>query len=94
MFPTPTANGICGGSGGFQKLKELMDKGLITPKERRGMAAGNGGKLNPEFCEWLMGFPIGFTALEDSATPKSHSAPQPLGEFCSSESIKNKEATL
>lgn len=27
------------------------------------------GPLNPEWCEWYMGFPIGWTALEPSATP-------------------------
>jgi hypothetical protein len=89
MFPTPTANGICGGEGGFRKLKELMGKGVITPKERRGMAAGNGGKLNPEWTEWLMGFPIGWSGLEDLAMPKSRSVPQPHGEFCTNESMEN-----
>ena len=89
MFPTPRAGGMCGGSGSYQKLKELMGKGLITPKERRGMAAGNGGKLNPEWTEWLMGFPIGWSGLEGLAMPKSRSVPQPHGEFCTSESIEN-----
>lgn len=28
-----------------------------------------GGQLNPTFVEWLMGFPIGWTDLEDSETP-------------------------
>ena len=27
------------------------------------------GQLNPGFVEWLMGFPIGYTDLEDSETP-------------------------
>jgi len=27
------------------------------------------GSLNPEFVEWLMGFPIGWTELEPSETP-------------------------
>lgn len=26
------------------------------------MRAGNGGQLNPEWVEWLMGWPIGWTA--------------------------------
>jgi hypothetical protein len=71
MFPTPTANGICGGTGGFQRLKELMGKGLITPAERRGMAAGNGGKLNPLWTEWLMGFPLFWTELTKVAEVKN-----------------------
>jgi hypothetical protein len=28
-----------------------------------------GGKLNPTWVEWLMGFPIGWTDLKDSETP-------------------------
>ena len=30
-----------------------------------------GGKLNPTWVEWLMGFPLGWTDLEDSETPSS-----------------------
>jgi hypothetical protein len=28
-----------------------------------------GGRLNPTWVEWLMGFPLGWTDLEDSETP-------------------------
>ena len=28
-----------------------------------------GGALNPMWIEWMMGFPLGWTDLEDSATP-------------------------
>jgi hypothetical protein len=41
----------------------------------------NGGKLNPLWTEWLMGWPIGWTDLKPLATDKSLSAPQQLGEF-------------
>jgi hypothetical protein len=45
----------------------------FTPKSRKnptlGDAArkseGNSGKLNPMWVEWLMGFPVGWTDLED-----------------------------
>jgi hypothetical protein len=33
------------------------------------------GKLNPTWVEWLMGFPLGWTDLEDSETPSSHKSP-------------------
>ena len=89
MFPTPRTGGMCGGSGNYQKLKELMGKGLITPKERRGMAAGNGGKLNPRWTEWLMGFPIGWSRLKPLEMPKSRSVPQPHGTFCTNEFMEN-----
>ena len=67
MYPTATASGLCGGTGSFQKLKELMGKGVITPRERRGMAQGNGGKLNPEWVELLMNFPVGWTEIKRPA---------------------------
>jgi hypothetical protein len=53
-----------GGTRDFQRLQELADAGQISEDERRSMAAGNGGELNPDWVEWLMGFPQGWTALE------------------------------
>lgn len=35
-----------------------------------------GGRLNPTWVEWLMGFPIGWSALEDSETPSSPKSPK------------------
>jgi hypothetical protein len=49
-----------------------------------------GGKLNPDWTEWLMGFPIEFTALKVLVTPKCHSAQPPLGKFCMNESTNDK----
>ena len=60
---------MCGGSGHYQQLKALAEAGQITEEERRSMAAGNGGQLNPTWVEWLMGFPTGWTDLEASETP-------------------------
>ena len=40
-----------------------------------------GGQLNPTFCEWLMGWPLGWTDLKPLETDKSHCAPQQHGEF-------------
>jgi len=36
---------------------------------------GDTGKLNPEFVEWMMGYPIGFTDCEDSGTQSSRKLP-------------------
>ena len=36
------------------------------------MALALGGKLNPEWVEWLMGFPIGHTDCEDLETQSCH----------------------
>src|SRR5574337_42411 len=59
MYPTPVASGkLNGGTRDFQKLQSLANAGEITEAERRSMSAGNGGQLNPQWVEWLMGFPI------------------------------------
>ena len=62
LYPTPTTGaGLCDGTGNYQQLKALEADGTISAEERRSMAAGNGGQLNPEWVEAMMGFPIGWT---------------------------------
>ena len=63
-WPTPTTGaGLCGGTGGFSQLMALKSEGKISEKERRNMSQGNGGLLNPDWVELLMGFPAGWTRL-------------------------------
>ena len=62
---TPRTKGMCGGTGSFQTMCELQEKGVISEQERKQMTAGNAGQLNPTWVEWLMGFPIGWTELKD-----------------------------
>ena len=69
MYPTPTHGKMAGGTGAFNKVQALYSDGKISDEERKSMQAGNGGKLNPMWVEWLMGFPLGWTDLEDSETP-------------------------
>lgn len=70
MFPSPTTGaGMCGGTGNYNQLKALEAAGEITEEERRSMASGSGGQLNPEWVEWLMGFPPGWTDLNASEMP-------------------------
>ncbi len=64
QWPTPTASSW-GSTGHRQILERREREGTITEEERRGMTSGNGGKLNPTWVEWLMGFPLGWTDLED-----------------------------
>ena len=60
LVPTPTARDWKSGKGKTQS--------------ERGRTAGpslpevSGGQLNPMWVEWLMGFPLGWTDLEDSET--------------------------
>ena len=68
-WPTPTAH---------------MAKETNAPSEANrnepSMASRVGGKLNPMWVEWLMGWPLGWTDLKPLATDKCHSVPQQLGE--------------
>jgi hypothetical protein len=64
-WPTPTYGKLAGGSGGMAQIEAQYSAGNINAEERKAMRAGNGGKLNPEWVEWLMGFPTGWTDLED-----------------------------
>lgn len=65
MYPTPTVGApLCGGSGNYEQLKRLVDNGTITEYEKRQMAQQGGGQLNPDWVEWLMGVPQGWTDIE------------------------------
>jgi hypothetical protein len=53
-WPTPQNRDLKGESGGHQKGHDLPSKA--------------GGSLNPNWVEWLMGFPTGWTELSPSET--------------------------
>jgi hypothetical protein len=74
-WPTPRTKGMCGGSGSWDLLKKNT-----TIEEARLMGAGNGGRLNPTWVEWIMGWPLGWTDLKPLVTDKSHCAPQQHGD--------------
>ena len=75
LFPTPTNTNLNGGSKARLKLERMKDDGQISDDEFRQMKARNGGRLSPQWVEWLMGFPQGWTDLEDLETPLSHKSP-------------------
>ena len=60
-FPTPSATDHKGSSKPGQRRGQLTDPAMG--------AIPAGGQLNPTWVEWLMGFPLGWTDLEDSETP-------------------------
>ena len=74
-WPTPRTKGMCGGSGAWAQLKANT-----TIEEARAMGAGNGGKLNPTWVEWLMGWPLEWTDLKPLETDKSPCVQQQHGE--------------
>lgn len=74
IYPTVGTKTMGGCSGSFAKLKELEEAGRLTPEERRAMSSHiTGGKdmdtancrlLNPDWVEWLMGWPIRWTDVD------------------------------
>lgn len=67
-FPTPTARDYRSGKG-----KTQADRGRTAGPS---LAEVSGGLLNPQWVEWLMGFPIGWTdceGLETQSCRKSQS---------------------
>jgi DNA (cytosine-5)-methyltransferase 1 len=57
-WTTPRTKDMFGGSGAWAQLKAKT-----TIEEARSMGAGNGGKLNPNWVEWLMNWPIKWSDL-------------------------------
>ena len=69
LWPTPTAHNS-------KETNAPSESTRNTPS----LAAQVGGKLNPIFCEWLMGWPLGWTDLKQLEMDKFHCAPQQHGE--------------
>lgn len=73
LYPTVGTQTMGGCSGSFAKLKKLEEAGHLTPQERRAMSShirggkdpdnANCGLLNPDWVEWLMGWPLGWTDI-------------------------------
>jgi hypothetical protein len=55
-------------SGMIPRSQESMIR-LIVESYQSGRSWPPHGGLNPEWIEWLMGFPLGWTALAPSETP-------------------------
>lgn len=77
-FPTPCRTDYkgAGKTGTFRdRLDYAAERGRtksnVYPTPQIG--AGNGGKLNPDWVEWLMGWPIGWTASKPLEMDRSQS---------------------
>ena len=62
LYPTPTANDAKNNASPSQQRRRV--KGFS-----QSLNVEVNGKLNPRWVEWLMGFPDGWTDLEDLETP-------------------------
>jgi len=66
MWPTPTTRDHKGGyiGGRIRNGKVSMDT-LDVAVQYTDNQSKDGGTLNPNWVEWLMGYPIGHTVLKD-----------------------------
>lgn len=91
LLPTPVAQPANGTPEMFLQRKRnavakgsamgvcLSDLQLVMVAKERGMDGR--GKLNPEFAEWMMGWPRNWTALEPLATGKCRNVRRLHGGF-------------
>ncbi len=77
MWPTPCSSASKGSSPAA--LTRKNGRSRENDRLDHAVMASDGGQLNPEFVEWLMGFPTGHTASKPSAMPKSRSKPRSRG---------------
>ena len=66
IFPTPKSRDWKG-----QSQRGIHRQGDALPNLDRGDGTVIGGQLNPTWVEWLMGFPLEWTALKRSVTRSS-----------------------
>ena len=62
LWPTPCASASKGSSPAALTRKDGRDRS--NDRIDHAVMASDGGQLNPEWVEWLMGWPIGHTALK------------------------------
>jgi hypothetical protein len=67
LWPTPTARDWKGAAGFKKEARNMADLTYLAQVRSgtRNGRDGHGGSLNPTWVEWLMGFPTGWTDLED-----------------------------
>lgn len=88
FWPTPTASDYRGSGptvirkDGKNRLNDRLD---YATEQREP----SGGKLNPKWVEWLMGFPEGWTDLKPSEMPSSRKSSRKSGGRSSQRSAKN-----
>lgn len=69
-WPTPVASASKGSSPAALTRKSGADRS--NDRLDHAVMASDGGQLNPEWVEWLMGWPIGWTELKPLAMDKFH----------------------
>jgi len=79
LWPTPCASASKGSSPAALVRKD--GKSRSNDRIDHAVMASDGGQLNPEWVEWLMGWPIGHTALKPLETARYQEWLQQHGIF-------------
>jgi hypothetical protein len=85
LWPTPAARDYKGANG-FETTQRKIGEGKraqmgqLPNAVQQELGRPIGGTLNPNWTEWLMGWPPGWTDLKPLATDKYPSVPQQHGE--------------
>lgn len=69
-WPTPCASASASKGSSPASLTRKSGKSRTNDRIDHAVMHSDGGQLNPEWVEWLMGWPIGHTGLEPLATAK------------------------
>lgn len=65
VYPTPQTDHMGGGEMARKRLRKLQADGVLSAEETRGLMMRTVGKqLNPDWEEWLMAWPVGWTDIE------------------------------
>ena len=78
-WPTPRASDYKG-STSAEAMGKAAARGFNPNLPEATAASVGGGKLNPTWVEWLMGWPLGWTDLKPLETDKSHCVQQQHGK--------------
>lgn len=86
-WPTPCASASA--SKGSSPAALVRKDGKSRERDRidHAVMASDGGQLNPEWVEWLMGWPIGHTALKPLETARYREWLQQHGIFSATEQV-------
>ena len=78
-WPTPRAADFKGATSA-EAMSKAAARGYAPNLPEATAASVGGGKLNPTWVEWLMGWPLGWTDLKPLEMDKSHYVQQQHGE--------------
>ena len=79
-WPTPRASDYKG-STSAEAMGKAAARGFNPNLPEATAASVGGGKLNPTWVEWLMGWPLGWTDLKPLEMDKSHCVQQQHGKY-------------